>query len=144
MDFSAVASYFTLDVITDIAFGEPFGFLVENRDINGYCKVGRASIPIFEWFGVFPDLYKVLRLPGIRSLVMPSARDTKGVGMLMGYVQQCLNCENLCTNIYIRFAKPLVYKRHSVDAEERYDMLGSFVKKGLSHQEAEAESCLQM
>jgi len=86
MDFSAVASYFTLDVITDIAFGEPFGFLVENRDINGYCKVGRASIPIFEWFGVFPDLYKMLRLPGIRNLVMPSAEDTNGVGMLMRYV----------------------------------------------------------
>ena len=86
MDFASVAQFFTLDVITDIAFGEPIGFLSQNRDINGYCKVGRATIPIFGWFGVFPDLYKIIRLPGIRNLIMPSPNDTRGVGMLMRLV----------------------------------------------------------
>ena len=85
LDFSRLAQFFTLDVITEVAFGEAFGFLLKDDDINGYCRVAEQALPVFEWLGVFPTLNKIIRLPGIRSLVMPSAKDATGVGMMMGY-----------------------------------------------------------
>jgi hypothetical protein len=84
MEFSRLAQFFTLDVITEVAFGEAFGFLDRDEDINGYCSVAEQALPIFEWLGVFQSLNKMIRLPGIRNMVMPSAKDKTGVGMMMG------------------------------------------------------------
>ena len=84
LDFSRLAQFFTLDVITDVAFGKCIGFLAEDEDINGYCKVSHKILPIFEWLGVFPIINRLIRLPIIRSVVMPSPTDTTGVGMIMG------------------------------------------------------------
>ena len=44
----------------------------------------------------------------------------------------------------LRFAKKLVAKRFGKDKEEKQDMLGSFVKHGLTQREAETEATFQM
>lgn len=82
-DFSRLGQFFTLDVITDIAFGEPIGFLARDEDINGYCHVSHQILPLFEWFGLYPQIDKMMRWPVMRNFIMPSANDTTGVGSIM-------------------------------------------------------------
>ena len=83
VDFARVAQFFTLDVISEVAFGECLGFLAKDEDLNNYCQVGQKILPAFEWAAVLPAVNKFVRLPGIRSLVMPSTKDVTGVGMIM-------------------------------------------------------------
>jgi hypothetical protein len=85
-DFSRLGQFFTLDVITDIAFGEPIGFLSENEDIDGYCHVSHQILPLFEWLGVYPSIDRIIRWPVVRNFVMPSANDATGVGSIMRQV----------------------------------------------------------
>jgi hypothetical protein len=84
LDFAKVAQFFTLDVIADVAFGEPIGFLSRNEDINGYCRVVEDALPAFEWAAALPAVNSFVRLPVINKLFMPSAEDKTGVGMIMG------------------------------------------------------------
>jgi len=39
MDMAHVSQYFTLDVLSTIAFGEPFGYMAANKDLWGRCYV---------------------------------------------------------------------------------------------------------
>lgn len=57
-----------------------------NEDINGYCHIVEQTLPAFELAAVLPTLNRFVRLPIVRKLVMPTAEDKSGVGMLMGYV----------------------------------------------------------
>ncbi|KAI0407181.1 cytochrome P450 [Xylaria palmicola] len=132
-EFSRLAQFLTLDVITQVAFGKAFGFLERDDDINGYCRVAEEALPVFEWLGVFGTLNKMIRLPGIRNLVMPRPTDKTGVGMMMGYVQLCQ-----------KYAKKIVSARFADEKQPGDDMLGSFKKHGLSMREAETEATLQI
>jgi len=42
MDMAHVSQYFTLDVLSTIAFGEPFGYMAANKDLWGkvLCFLG--------------------------------------------------------------------------------------------------------
>ncbi|KAK3687933.1 cytochrome P450 [Podospora appendiculata] len=126
VEFSRLAQFFTLDVIAQAAFGEAFGFLRRDEDINGYCTVAEQVLPTFEWLSVFPMLNRLIRLPGVRNLFMPRPTDKTGVGMIMGY------------------ARTIVAARFSETQEPRTDMLGSFQKHGLTRREAETEATLQI
>ena len=88
MDFAKIAQYFTLDVISDVAFGEPIGFLVKNEDLNGYCHVVEKALPTFEWLSVLPLVNQLFKLPWLKKTMMPSPKDKTGVGMIMGYVSR--------------------------------------------------------
>jgi hypothetical protein len=43
MDMAHVSQYFTLDVLSTIAFGEPFGYMAANKDLWGRCYVFSLS-----------------------------------------------------------------------------------------------------
>ncbi|TGJ88398.1 hypothetical protein E0Z10_g327 [Xylaria hypoxylon] len=126
LEFSRLAQFFTLDLITEVAFGEALGFLRRDEDINGYCDVAEQVLPVFEWLAVFSTLNRIIRLPLLRNLVMPRPTDKAGVGMIMGY------------------ARNIVSKRYGSNQEPKADMLGSFKKHGLSMREAETEAALQV
>ncbi|OJJ60268.1 hypothetical protein ASPSYDRAFT_57695 [Aspergillus sydowii CBS 593.65] len=126
VDFARLCQFLTLDVITAVAFGEPMGFLEHNEDLHGYIANQTAMLPIFEWFSTLPILEKMMRLPGISQLAMPKPTDTQGAGLLMGV------------------AKRIVADRYGPDRKTRPDMLGSFVNHGLSQEEAEQETVLQI
>ncbi|KAF2764140.1 pisatin demethylase [Teratosphaeria nubilosa] len=126
LDFAKVAQFFTLDMISDVAFGEPIGFLARNEDINGYCQVAEQALPAFEWAAALPAINRFARLPIINKFVMPNAKDPTGVGMIMG------------------FAKRAVSLRFGPNKVEKSDMLQAFLRHGLSQREAETESALQI
>ncbi len=144
MDFAKIAQYFTLDVISDVAFGEPIGFLVRNEDVNGYCQVVEKALPAFEWAAALPMVNRLVRLPGLKKMVMPSPQDKSGVGMIMGCVDfpyPSRTADNLTIS---SLAKKIVSRRFGPQKVDRKDMLGSFLQHGLSQREAETEATLQM
>jgi len=45
LDFAQIAQYFTMDVLSDVAFGAPFGHLKRDEDFHEYIKTVRALGP---------------------------------------------------------------------------------------------------
>ncbi|KAI8183956.1 hypothetical protein K4K54_009898 [Colletotrichum sp. SAR 10_86] len=96
MDFGRVAQYFTLDVITEIAYGKAFGYMATDSDIHEYIKTTEDVVQILQMLGE-----------------VPVARD-------------------------------VVAKRFGPDAKDERDMLGSFVRHGLTQGQAEQEVLFQI
>ncbi|KAJ0315461.1 hypothetical protein Brms1b_006060 [Colletotrichum noveboracense] len=53
-DFARKVQYFTLDVITDLAFGDPMGFMAEDGDMYDYIETTEKAMPSFITLTVFP------------------------------------------------------------------------------------------
>jgi hypothetical protein len=85
LEFAKKAQYFTLDVITSIAFGDPFGYLTKDEDIHEYIKTTEETLPAIIMVGVFPWLNRVLQSPLMR-MFLPSDKDALGLGKVMGFV----------------------------------------------------------
>ncbi|RDW84782.1 hypothetical protein BP6252_02372 [Coleophoma cylindrospora] len=125
MDVAQTISYFTLDVISDIAYGAPFGNLAADTDVAGYVAMMEIQAPRISIAVVYPWLMSIPASPLFRFL-LPSAKDAFGFGRLMG------------------IARKVVGERFGSDAKPRKDMLGSFVKNGLTQAECESEVLLQI
>ncbi|KAK0644133.1 cytochrome P450 [Cercophora newfieldiana] len=124
-DFGRKAQYFTLDVISDVSYSEPFGFLEKDRDQFDYLKVTEEQLSALLTLSVYTKLFKFLSSPLLRFL-MPSSKDMVGFGKLMGIADQKAS------------------ERFGPKAQQQRDMLGSFVKHGLSKEEAESEILFQI
>ncbi|KAK1518273.1 major facilitator superfamily transporter [Colletotrichum abscissum] len=120
-----VAQFFTLDVISDLAFGEPFGFVASDSDMYEYIKTTEENLPVFMGMTVVPWVIRLFRYPFLRSM-LPTAKDPLGFGKVMG------------------IAKRFSAERFGPDAKVQRDMLGSFVAHGLTQEEAESEILLQI
>ncbi|KAL2682430.1 hypothetical protein Neosp_006881 [[Neocosmospora] mangrovei] len=125
VDLGRRAQFFTLDVLSDLAFGEPFGFLETDSDVYEYIKTTEETLPMVMVTTVVPWLVKVLSSPIFKSL-LPSEKDRLGFGRVMG------------------IAKAITAERFGPDKKVRKDMLGSFVAHGLTQKEAESEILLQI
>ena len=127
MDFAKVARFFTLDVLSTIAFGgKPFGFMAANADLWDYDKEATAGFPIFQIIAHHESFRRFVQSPLIQGLVRPKPSDKTGMGPLLA------------------FARNAVAERYGKDAKIREDMLGHFVNKGLSQAQCEAEAFLQI
>ncbi|KAH6629304.1 cytochrome P450 [Boeremia exigua] len=125
VDFGEKASFFTLDVISDLAFGQAFGYLDTDEDKYDYLEITKASIPFMMTVADIPALADVLQSRVLRKL-FPSETDKLGFGAFIGV------------------AKDIVAERFQPDAETRFDMLGSFIRHGLTQDEAAGEALLQI
>lgn len=99
MDFGRKASYFTLDVISSLAFGKAFGDLERDEDVHKYIEMIEETGPSIILLTVLPWIMTLLQLPILKSF-LPSAKDNFGFGKIMG--QGCrfhLRCDAL-TNLW--------------------------------------------
>jgi hypothetical protein len=126
MDFARVAQYFALDALTDVAFSKPLGYLRTNLDLHNYIKTVRACMPVLEMQTNVPLVNTVLNSSMLRKLMAPTATDRLGFGKMMGV------------------AKEVAAERFRPNAKVRNDMLGSFVRHGLTQAETESEALLSM
>jgi cytochrome P450 len=126
MDLARVSQYFTLDVITDMAFGYPFGFLAANADLYNYISSFGPLMPIFELQANITWIGAILNNPWIKKLLSPTANDGSAVGQMIGVAQQA------------------VKERYKPGAEQKDDMMTSFMRRGITQLEAESESLLQV
>src|SRR5262249_46086624 len=84
MDLTRIFHYFTLDVITKVAYGEAFGYLEQDKDLHGYIETTEKTVPYLSFMGNFPALISLLRQSWIRLLAGPKPTDETGPGKLMG------------------------------------------------------------
>lgn len=125
VDLARVTSYFTLDVISKIAFGQTFGFLDRDEDPYGYLDNLARFLPAVIVFGVYPELTELLKIPLLKA-ALPKSTDRRGLGRVMG------------------FARTRVGERFGDKRVERRDMLGSFIKRGLGQEQLESETLTQI
>jgi cytochrome P450 len=125
LDFARISQYFTLDVISDVAFSKPFGYLTEDGDVHEYIKMTEESMPVILVLSVMPWLALVLQSWLFKNL-LPSEKDKFGFGKFIGV------------------AKEVVAERFGPNKKVHKDMLGSFVAHGLTQEEAASETLLQV
>jgi len=124
-DFGDKASFFTLDTISDIAFGEPFGDLITDSDVYDYMTELKKSITFIATATTLPWLMKLMKLPYFSSFT-PNETDVKGFGKAVG------------------IAKRITKERFGDNKTTRRDMLGSFIARGLTQEQAQSEILVQM
>ncbi|CAI0642619.1 unnamed protein product [Colletotrichum noveboracense] len=126
VDLCRKIQYLTLDIITSLAFGYHFGYLEQDADVHRYIQTTEESMPVMMTLTVFPQLAKLLQSPLFRR-AMPSEHDRVGFGQ------------------FIAVAKRVVAERLMSDkTAKRRDMLGSFLAHGLTREEAEGETLVQI
>jgi hypothetical protein len=81
-----VAQFFTVDVLSKIAFGKAFGCLPSGTDMYEYIKTSHEFIPILELKLNHPWINAITSTAFFRMLVAPRIEDKTGMGKVMGYV----------------------------------------------------------
>ncbi len=81
-DLARKAQYLTLDVISDLAFGEPFGDVATDSDVHEYISTMETNMPNIIVTTVMPWLMVVLSSPLCRWM-LPSEKDVIGLGRTM-------------------------------------------------------------
>jgi hypothetical protein len=79
VDLAAIISYLTFDTIGDIAFGAPFGYIKEDKDIFNYSAELEFGASIGMSIAHFPWLSMLFSSRPVRLLVgdsLPSAAKT--------------------------------------------------------------------
>jgi hypothetical protein len=84
MDLAQKFQYLTLDVISDLAYGKPLGYLEHDNDPYNYIEAMDASMPLLSTLGNVPWLADIFQLPPFRRF-LPSEKDKGGFGAFIGY-----------------------------------------------------------
>lgn len=87
VEFSSRTQFFTLDLITAIAFGKSIGALTNDADPFSYIHTWEFQFPFAIWLGIFPSLIKALHSRFFKFL-QPLPTDSFGMGKMMGYVSR--------------------------------------------------------
>jgi hypothetical protein len=77
VDLAQKLQYFTLDVISDLAFGKPLGYLQQDADPYEYVEAMDASMPVLATLGNLPWLANLFHSPLLRQF-LPSERVALG------------------------------------------------------------------
>jgi cytochrome P450 len=113
MDLAKKIPYFTLDVISHVGLGEPFGDLLADKDQKGYLQASEEGLKIGNT--AFALGFGWLRnTPIIGPAISPSEKDENGYGRMMAEARKIVNA------------------RRSRSTESKSDMLASFIRNGVS------------
>ncbi|CAD6565532.1 MAG: hypothetical protein ASARMPRED_007312 [Alectoria sarmentosa] len=126
MDWGYLASYFGIDSICDIAFGEPLGDLQVDQDKYNFLHYMEAALPTMSVFACYNWMLKLLQSSIVARYCAPSPDDLSPFGHVMG------------------FARHQASKRFGEKAVRRTDMIDSFIQHGMSPGEAERGGLLQL
>lgn len=126
MDFARKVQFFTLDVISGLAFDQNFGNLAADEDKLEYIKTVEDSMPVILSLSELLEVRSFLEKSSLLKWMAPSATDKIGFGKLIGIATE---------KVAERFGDQKMVKQ---------DMLGSFVRHGLNQKEAESEGVFQM
>ncbi|KAF9874726.1 cytochrome P450 [Colletotrichum karsti] len=125
MDLSQKVQFLTLDVISDVAFGAPFGDVLADADTNDVAKAAEDGLMAFTFVIAF-GLYKLVQHPLVSPYLGPKETDPSGYGRM------------------IANGRAIIKERLARNAEKQSDMIASFIKHGLTEEEMLTETTLQM
>ena len=75
-----------MDVLTDVAFGAPFGYLGKDKDVHDYIKTIRAFMPVLELQTNHPTVNLLMSSWLVQAMAAPTAKDRTGMGKVIGFV----------------------------------------------------------
>jgi hypothetical protein len=84
LDLGKISCYFTIDVITRLAFGKEFGYLSEEKDQYGFLGSLHDLWPRMSTCADVPWIRNFLFSSPFLTLLGPKATDKSGFGALMG------------------------------------------------------------
>ncbi|KAL9033299.1 MAG: hypothetical protein Q9180_006020, partial [Flavoplaca navasiana] len=116
--------FLTVDITTKLCLGESFRCVEEDRDQHAFLDTVKTATPVSLQLSLFPELtrtlYHLTKLAPIRRLLVPSAENKSGIGTVMSVVKK-------------------VISKWEPSGMTPRDMLGSFLSRGLSRDQAETE-----
>ena len=129
MELARKAQFFTTDVISLLAFREKFNNLRDDTDNFGYITEIETLFPNMFCMAVFPEIVEFLTATGIFQLLNPAENPRLAFGKVMA------------------IAKRQIESR--VDSQGNFkethgDMMGSFIRHGMTRQQLEQETMLQL
>lgn len=130
MDLAAKIEYMVLDIISKASFDYKFHDIRDDNDNFGYIKEIHKLLPNVTWIAPIPGVAKFLTDIGFLQYAAEKADGQFGVEKVK------------------RLAREQVDKRFETDGrpkeEMRSDMLGSFIRHGLSQERATEEAVLNL
>ncbi|KAM7207883.1 pisatin demethylase [Naviculisporaceae sp. PSN 640] len=117
--------FVTMDILSDIAFSERFGFVEADQDLWQYLSILEGNLHRIMAFSSLPWVVDAMRWKIFRAFI-PNEKDLFGMGKVIGMTNR------------------IVAKRYGEDKDVSGDMLSSFIKNGLTQEEANAETMLQV
>ena len=84
IDMARRVTFFTMDVITDIAFGQPFGNLTSDTDMYEYIVLTEEMLPMMAIISNIPLFRKMFMTNWVSKLLFPSDKSEKGIGKMVG------------------------------------------------------------
>ncbi|KAI5370781.1 putative cytochrome P450 [Septoria linicola] len=130
MDLARKIGYCVLDIISKASFDNKFHDLRDDRDNYGYIAEIEKLFPNITWTAPIPGMLKFFTDIGLLQYAASQADGSMGVEKVK------------------RLAHAQVEKRFEADgtpkADTRSDMLGSFIRHGLTLEEAKEESLLNL
>lgn len=124
MNIARKVQYLALDVISDIGFGQAFGDLTSDSDVDGYIAASESAI-MFIVVLCGTGLMSIIQWPPLARLVFPREGDKSGIGKVMTTLRR------------------LVDDRLMSETKGKSDMLAAFMRHGLSREELFTEAWLQ-
>jgi hypothetical protein len=84
-DFGRKCQYLTLDILSDIAYSDAFGFVRTDSDVFDYIKTIEENFPTIIVVTVLPWIISMMRFP-LFKVLLPNEKDKLGLGKVMSYV----------------------------------------------------------
>ncbi|KAF5874081.1 putative cytochrome p450 protein [Botrytis fragariae] len=116
--------YLTTDIISHLCFGHPFGFVKSHTDVYGFIYTLESRLSIVENFSVIVELNRMLGrisyIPCIKRFLLLQPTDTYGLGKIIGISWR------------------VVEELFTPNTPIKKDILGSFLKHGISREQAES------
>lgn len=145
LDLARRVSFFVMDFTTDIAFGRPWGCLDRDEDVDKWFESAAIVLPIVIMVATIPWLATLFSIPIIGRMVGPSDKDRTGPGKILAYGSITRLLSTISLIIVSRAVKETVRQRFELeDHEQKKDMMGSFIRHGISKDDVVAEAALQM
>lgn len=129
MELARKSQFFTTDTISLLAFKQKFNNLNDDTDHYGYIEEVETLFPNMFCMAVIPEFMEFLTATGVLALFNPANSKTLALGKVMRIAR---------TQIAARFDDQGNFKG------AYGDMLGSFIKHGMSQQELEQETMVQV
>ncbi|PGH15213.1 hypothetical protein AJ79_02578 [Helicocarpus griseus UAMH5409] len=128
---------FATDVLTMLAFTEPFGFVKNARDEHRILETWRQSLGAFSFFSRLTLFHRYIGgMPGMGKLLFPPKTDIDGAGWVLGEAERQVNNGLRLMEKHQQPEKP-DFLQHCLDA--RFDD-----KTPLSQAQREAQMVLLM
>lgn len=129
MDLARKVAFFTSDVMSKVAFDGQFNDLRDDNDNFGYIEELEALFPNVTWTATVPGFLKFMTKLGLLQKMAAAGDGSMGVSKVKAIASR---------NVAARFGADGKAK------EDKPDMLGSFIRHGLTQQEAKQESVLNL